>query len=261
MQDPAIDRAADLLRGARRVVVLTGAGISTDSGIPDFRGPEGVWTKDPDAEMLSNYDVWMTRPDVRAKGWASRVDSIVWRAEPNDGHRAITAMDRAGRLDLLVTQNIDRLHHAAGTDPDRIVEIHGNAHESVCMSCGARLPMQITLDRVIAGDPDPACDAGGGVPCRGILKSATISFGQGLVPEDLDRSEVAAQGGDLMLCVGSTLAVFPVAGIVPIAAAAGVPIVIINGEETAMDPLADVIIRGDITAALVSMVAGLSPVG
>ncbi|MCU1483834.1 MAG: npdA, partial [Actinomycetia bacterium] len=201
---------------AERLVVLTGAGISTDSGIPDFRGPNGVWTKNPAAEKASTLQHWVGDPEVRKAGWRARLDSGMFQAEPNGGHHALAELDRRGRLHLLVTQNIDGLHHAAGVDPSRIVEVHGNVREWACLTCGARGPMAEALDRVRAGEDDPPCPA-----CGGIIKSATISFGQSLVPDDIQRAEEGALEADVLLAVGSTLQVYPVAGMVPLAKRAG----------------------------------------
>ncbi|MCU1372873.1 MAG: npdA2 [Actinomycetia bacterium] len=232
------------------LVVLTGAGISTDSGIPDFRGPNGVWTKDPAAEKASTLSHWVSDPEVRRRGWRARLDSGMFQAEPNAGHRALAELDRQGRLHLLVTQNIDGLHHAAGVDPSRIVEVHGNVREWACLTCGARGPMADALERVRNGDDDPACPA-----CGGIIKSATISFGQSLVPEDIQRAEEAALEADLLLAVGSTLQVYPVAGVVPLAKRAGARLVIVNAEPTPFDGIADVVLRepiGEVLPALVN---------
>ena len=246
-----LERAGELLNAAQRVVVLTGAGISTDSGIPDFRGPDGLWTKDPAAEMLSNYENYMADTNLRAAARQSRLSSPTWTAEPNAGHRALLSLERRGVLELLITQNIDGLHHAAGSNPELIVEIHGNVRESVCQRCGDRRPMDETLDRVRAGEPDPSClHRSGGNVCGGVLKSATISFGQSLVAEDLQRADWAARDCDLLLCVGSTLAVYPIASVVPIAVNAGSPVIIINGEPTAMDSVATVVLHSDISATL-----------
>ena len=254
----AIRRAQRLIAGAQRVVVLTGAGISTDSGIPDFRGPEGLWTRDPSAEMMSNFDIWCSDPAVRSAAWKSRLDSPMWSAEPNDGHRAIVELEHGGRLLMLVTQNIDGLHQAAGSDGSRVVEIHGNTQEAVCLRCGHRQAIADVLERVRSGEADPTClELPAGSPCGGILKSATISFGQSLVAEDLSRAEVAAVTCDLMLAVGSTLAVYPAANVVPLAKGAGADVIIVNGEETAMDSLADVVIHADITSTLRSLIADL----
>ena len=259
----AVAEAARLIGASRRVLVLTGAGISTDSGIPDFRGPQGVWTKDPGAEKLSTLQDYVSDPDVRRRAWQARLASPAWQARPNDGHRALVALQRQGRLHLLVTQNIDGLHQRAGNDPGLVVEIHGTAREVVCLTCGHRQPTQRVLDRVRAGDSDPACEepvGPGGRACNGILKSATISFGQRLVPTDLARAEAAARSCDLLLAVGTTLSVHPAAGLVPTAHLAGARIVIVNAERTECDPLADAVVRGSISEVLPAIV-GADPAG
>lgn len=240
---------------AERIVVLTGAGISTDSGIPDFRGPQGLWTKDPDAEKAAQLSVYMSDPEVRKKGWQSRLRWTERQAEPNAGHVALVELQRRGKLHMLVTQNIDGLHLAAGTEPDRLVEIHGTMREVNCMACGERAPMERALDRVRAGEEDPPCRT-----CGGILKSATISFGQNLVPEDLRRAEQAALSADLVLAVGSTLGVYPAAALVPIAKQAGARVVIVNAEPTEMDDIADAVLRGSISEILPEIVRGARPV-
>jgi NAD-dependent deacetylase len=255
--DRELDRARRLLASRTRVVVLTGAGISTDSGIPDFRGPQGVWTKDPAAEKMATLQTYMSDPEVRRRAWRNRLESPTWEARPNAGHRALVALERRGVLDTLVTQNIDGLHQAAGSDPDRVVEIHGTMRQVVCMSCGMRTPMPDVLERVRAGEEDPACTVTvGGARCSGILKSATISFGQNLVPEDLARAERAAQACDLMLAIGSTLSVYPAAGLVPGAQRSGASVVIVNAEPTEYDGIADVVVRGPISSVLPAMVEG-----
>jgi NAD-dependent deacetylase len=247
--------ARALLAEAERVVVLTGAGISTDSGIPDFRGPNGVWTKDPKAEKMATLQNYVAEPEVRKRSWQARLEHQAWTAEPNAGHRALVELERRGKLDTLVTQNIDSLHHAAGSDPGRIVEVHGHLREVVCMSCDDRAPMERALDRVRAGEEDPPCRT-----CGGILKSATISFGQNLVAEDLQRADLAARGCDLLLTVGTKLSVFPVADMVPLAAAGGARVVIVNYEPTAMDRVADVVLRGPIGEVLPRLVRPLGGV-
>jgi NAD-dependent deacetylase len=274
-----VERARSLLEQARRVVVLTGAGISTDSGIADFRGPQGLWTKNPEAERMARLDAYVSDPELRARAWHNRLTSPMWSAEPNDGHRALVDLERSGRLDLLITQNTDGLHQKAGSDPARIVEIHGTSLEVLCLSCGDRQPAEPVHDRVRAGETDPACtatigDVGGGgggdgdggdegegrgVVCGGILKSATISFGQSLVAEDLMRAEEAATQCDLILAVGSTLGVFPAAGVVPIAVRHGAVAIIVNGEPTEMDGLADVVLRDSISECLPALVEDLRP--
>jgi NAD-dependent deacetylase len=244
--DAAIDAARRLVGASSRIVVLTGAGISTDSGIPDFRGPNGLWTRTPDAEKLSSIDHYLADPEIRRRAWLGRLDHPAWTSDPNDGHAAIVRLDDLGRLHLLITQNVDGLHHESGLDPDRIVEIHGSIREVECLSCGFRGPMQETLDRVRSGEADPPCLMCG----DGILKSATISFGQGLVAADLDRAFDAAQRCDLLVAVGTNLSVFPIANVVPLAARAGAPIVIVNGSPTEMDELATVVVRGSISEVL-----------
>jgi len=243
--DTEIEDARTLLERAERVTVLTGAGISTDSGIPDFRGPNGVWTKNPKAERTSNIEYYVADPEVRRLAWQGRINWMEQPRSPNDGHRALVPLEQRGVLVALVTQNIDGLHQAAGSDPDRVVEIHGTIHEVVCLTCGRRSPMDGTLERVRAGEDDPTCLA-----CGGMLKSATISFGQSLVEEDLERAFAAAGSCDVLLAVGSTLGVYPVAAMVPMAKRAGAGIVIVNAERTEMDDLADVVVRGSISDVL-----------
>src|SRR5215472_11310159 len=214
--DDVIRTVRDWLRAAQRVVVLTGAGISTDSGIPDFRGPQGVWTKNPGAEKMATLQHYMADPEVRKRAWKSRIDTFARELAPNAGHRALVELERRGTLHTLITQNVDGLHLAAGSSAEKLVEIHGNVREVVCLDCGERASMERALARVRAGEDDPACRS-----CGGILKSATISFGQNLVPDDLMRAELAARACDLMLAVGTTLAVYPIAGVVPVAKRAG----------------------------------------
>ena len=252
--EAAVEQVRARLRTAQRVVVLTGAGISTDSGIRDFRGPNGLWTKDPEAEKAAHIDNYLADPEVRRRAWRTRMDSPLWHAEPNAGHRAIVDLERSGRLVSRITQNIDGLHLAAGSDPDLVVEVHGTMREAMCMSCDDRMPIQAAFERVRAGEDDPACER-----CGGILKSATISFGQSLVHADLMRADAAARSCDLLLAVGSTLSVFPVADVVPIAVASGADVVIVNGSPTAMDDLADEVIQGSISEVLPALVAGIPP--
>jgi NAD-dependent deacetylase len=243
--DETIERVHGWISASARVVALTGAGISTDSGIPDFRGPQGVWTRNPKAEKLSNIHFYMSDPEVRRLAWQSRLDHPAWHAAPNDGHRALVALEERGKLHALVTQNIDGLHQRAGSAIDRVIEVHGTVHDVMCMSCSWRGPMQATLDRVRAGEEDPACRR-----CGGILKSATISFGQPLVPDVIGRAMRAASEADLILAVGTSLQVYPVAGAVPAAKAGGVRIVIVNAEPTPFDDLADAVLRGSIGEVL-----------
>jgi NAD-dependent deacetylase len=230
---------------AARVVALTGAGISTDSGIPDFRGPQGVWTRNPGAEKMATIQHYVADPEVRRRAWQMRREHPAWRAEPNPGHLALVHLERRGKLDTLITQNVDGLHLKAGTSPHRLVEIHGTMRDVVCLTCGDRGPIETAMARVEAGEEDPACRS-----CGGILKTATISFGQSLVDHDLERARDAALACDLMLAVGSTLSVYPIAGVVPVAKRAGARLVIVNGGPTEMDTMADAVLRGPISAIL-----------
>ena len=249
MSEQLIATVRDWLAAAERVVVLTGAGISTDSGIPDFRGPQGLWTKNPAAEKMATLEHYMADRAVRVRSWRNRLETFARQVDPNAGHRALVALERRGQLHTLITQNVDGLHQLAGSSAEKIVEIHGTVREVVCMNCGARMPMEHALARVEAGEEDPPCRT-----CNGILKSATISFGQSLVPEDLMRAEDAAAACDLMLAVGSTLSVYPVAGVVPVAKRAGARIVIVNAEPTEMDDIADAVLRGSISDILPRLV-------
>ena len=241
---------AGWLRGAGSVVVLTGAGISTESGIPDFRGPQGVWTRDPKAEKLSNLHHYMSDPEVRVASWQARLVHPAWTAEPNAGHLALAELERRGRLDTLVTQNVDGLHQKAGSSAERVIEIHGTVREVVCMACAERAPMERALDRVRAGEADPPCRS-----CGGILKSATISFGQNLVAEDLRRAEKAARNCDVFLALGTTLTVYPVAYLPEFALEAGARLVIANAEPTPFDEQADAVLRGNLGEVLPALVA------
>lgn len=245
MTDADLQPSRTWIRSAGRVLVLTGAGLSTASGIPDFRGPQGLWTKDPDAERLSDIRYYLNDPAIRRKSWRWRLESPVWGATPGPGHLAIARFETTGRLNLLVTQNIDGLHQMAGSSPENVIEIHGTMREVICLSCDYRVPMEEVAERLRAGESDPDCPY-----CGGILKSATVSFGQPLVASDLARAEEAARGCDLLLATGSTLSVFPIAGLVPIAAENGARIVVVNGGPTAMDDLADAVLLGDLNVLL-----------
>jgi len=230
---------------AKRVVVLTGAGISTESGIPDFRGPQGVWTKDPDAEKLSDIRYYVADPAIRRKSWQSRLEHPAWTARPNPGHAAIAELERRGKLHALITQNIDGLHQKAGNSSERVIEVHGTVHGVVCLSCGWKGSMQATLERVRRGEADPPCSR-----CGGILKSDTISFGQALIPEVIDRAMNAAAEADLFISVGTSLQVYPIAGAVPAAKRAGARVVIVNAQPTPFDGIADAVLRAPIGEVL-----------
>jgi len=244
-----VERARQIIAAARRIVALTGAGISTESGIPDFRGPRGVWTLNPKAERLSDIRHYIADPEVRKLSWQSRLEHPAWTAQPNAGHRALVALEERGTLHALITQNIDRLHQRAGSSPDLVIEVHGNVHTAVCLCCGSRRAMQAVLDRVRAGEEDPPCE-----DCGGILKSDTISFGQSLVPRVIERAMRAAAETDCLLAVGTSLQVYPIAAAVPSAKAAGAALIIVNSGRTPFDEIADVRLTspiGEILPALV----------
>lgn len=247
---PTVERVSDsadvtsarlLVDDGRRIVVLTGAGISTDSGIPDFRGPNGVWTKNPAAEKMATLQHYLADPEVRRNAWRVRLTSPAWTAEPNTGHLALVELHRRGCLLAVITQNVDELHQRAGHDPADVIEVHGTMRWTRCWSCDNRRPMAEAIERVNAGDDDPAC-----LVCGGILKSDTISFGQSLVPEVIDRAMQVSESCDVFIAIGTSLQVYPVANTVQRARAAGASVVIVNGTPTKLDHLADVVVVGAI---------------
>jgi len=248
--DRSIEQVRGWLGACDRVVALTGAGISTDSGIPDFRGPQGVWTKNPKAERLSNIRDYMADPEVRKLAWQGRLHHPAWTALPGPGHRALVDLEHRGLLHALVTQNIDGLHQRSGSSADLVIEVHGTVHDVVCMACGWRGPMGPVLQRLREGEEDPPCEE-----CGGILKSATISFGQPLVPQVIARAMRAAEECDLLLAVGTSLQVYPIAGAVPIARSAGARVVIVNAEPTPFDDVADAVLQGQIGEILPTICA------
>ncbi|WP_433603382.1 SIR2 family NAD-dependent protein deacylase [Nocardia sp. CA-135953] len=233
-----------------RIGVLTGAGISTDSGIPDFRGPRGVWTKDPIAELLSTYDAYLADPELRKRSWLARRDNPAWQAQPNAAHAALADLERAGRTITIITQNIDRLHQRAGSSPGRVIEIHGNMFEVVCVGCEYQTSMAATLARVAAGEADPPCPA-----CGGILKSATIMFGQQMDRRTMTKAALTAEASSIFLAIGSSLQVEPAASMCAIAVDSGADLVIVNAEPTPYDSIATEVIREPIGTALPRLVA------
>ena len=242
-----MEKARQIIDSSSQITVLTGAGISTDSGIPDFRGPKGLWTLNPEAEKASNINIYVSDPEVRQKNWQRFLENTESGKtfEPNDGHFAIVRLEDRNKLHTLVTQNIDGLHQASGISEEKIVEVHGTRRKAKCLDCAQEQQMEIIIERVRAGELDPEC-----LSCGGILKSATISFGQALVPDDIVKSEVAATECDLMLAIGSTLEVYPIASVVPLAKSLGAKLIIVNGNPTVLDDLADVVIHGSISEIL-----------
>ncbi|AYF73249.1 NAD-dependent deacetylase [Nocardia yunnanensis] len=228
--------------------VLTGAGISTDSGIPDFRGPRGVWTKDPIAELLSTYQNYVADPDLRVRAWLARRDNPAWQATPNPAHRALVRLAEAGRQVGIITQNIDRLHQRAGSDD--VVEIHGNMFEVVCIDCEFTDSMAATLQRVAAGEPDPACP-----DCGGILKAGVVMFGQQLDTAAIRAAVQIAENAEIFLAVGTSLQVEPAASMCAVAVDAGADLVVVNNEPTPYDEYAAEIVRDPIGEALPRLVS------
>ncbi len=248
----SVDAAIELLRPARRIAVFTGAGVSTDSGIPDFRSPGGIWTRyDPRRLSFRNY---VRDPEVRHEAWRLRRELHNMVVAPNPAHLACARLAEAGLLAGLVTQNIDGLHGDAGVGPELLVEVHGTGRDSKCLSCGDRRPMGEAVARVEAGEPDPPC-----MVCGGIIKAATVSFGQGIPSEVWARAEAVTEACDAFVAVGSSLVVQPAAGLPVRAAQRRVPLVIVNREPTPLDPLADVVCLGEAGEILPALADALVP--
>ena len=234
---------------AEHIAVLTGAGISTASGIPDFRGPQGLWTKNPAAAAMFDIDEYVASRAVRVETWKFRLTAPAWTAEPNPGHRALVDLERQGRLTGLITQNVDGLHQKAGSSPAIVHELHGTVWYVDCLECTRRIPMADVLTRLEAGEEDPACEL-----CGGILKSATVSFGQSLDQRVLDAAVAATEAADVFLAVGTSLQVYPAAGLCDIALAAGKPLVILNAEATPYDEQATTVLHTPIETTLPTLV-------
>jgi NAD-dependent deacetylase len=245
--------AAAWTRDVGRVAVLTGAGISTDSGIPDYRGPNGVWTRDPSAAEVFTYQRFMADPAVRVRFWERYVDHPAWDAKPNDGHRALADLERAGPAVRILTQNIDGLHQKAGSSPRKVLELHGSMREVVCTGCGARTPTAGTRARVAAGETDPAC-----LDCGAVLKLGVVMFGEFLDAATVTKAEAIAQACHLMLAVGSSLQVEPAASLCAVAVDAGANLVIVNRDPTPYDRIAVEVVRSPIGVALPRITAALA---
>jgi NAD-dependent deacetylase len=246
----ACQRAGALLRSARRVVVLTGAGISTESGIPDFRSPGGLWSRYDPSELT--FDRFRARVETRRVYWeiACSAYPVMRDAAPNAAHDAVVAIERAGKLLALVTQNVDGLHQKAGSSDERIIEIHGSALRVTCIECGAEADREAVHARVLAGDATPTCDA-----CEGPLKPATISFGQAMPERETSAAFAAAAACDLMIVIGSSLVVYPAAALPEEAVRSGAPLVIVNREPTGHDRLAEVVVGGSAGESLMRIAA------
>lgn len=235
------------------VAILSGAGISTDSGIPDYRGPQGLWRKDPEAEKLVTYDFYMSDPEIRRRSWRMRRTTATWAAEPNAAHRAVAALERSGTPVRVITQNVDGLHQLAGLPARKVVELHGTAREVTCTQCHARSAMADALARVEAGEADPPCTV-----CGGILKSATVMFGERLDPQVLAEAMAITKASQVFIAVGTTLQVQPAASLAGIAVEHGARLLVVNAEPTPYDELAEEIVREPIGTALPALLERLA---
>jgi len=235
------ETAQTLVDNAQRMVVLSGAGISTGAGIPDFRGPQGVWTKNPAAERVSNLTDYLRDPEVRKVAWQRRDEMCQLAANPTPAHLALAELEATGRLMAIITQNTDGLHLVAGNSPALVLEMHGNIRRWRCEGCGATGPMADQLERLEAGEEDPDCRE-----CGGITRATVILFGENLDMGLLDRAFAAAGECDLMVAIGTSLFVQPVASLVSVALQAGAKVIIVNAEPTPYDNQADAVLRGDI---------------
>jgi NAD-dependent deacetylase len=234
------------------VALLTGAGISTDSGIPDYRGPNGLWRRDPEAEKLVTYEYYMGDPEVRRRSWQMRRKNHTLRAEPNAAHRAVAELERSGVPVRVITQNVDGLHQLAGMPERKVLELHGTARSAVCTGCHTRGSMEDALARVDAGEDDPPC-----LECGGVLKSATVMFGERLDPVVLGEAVAISKACEVFVAVGTSLQVQPAAGLAGVAADHGARLIIVNAEPTPYDDRADEIVRDPIGTALPELLRGL----
>jgi len=246
----SIDRAIEVLATKESILVFTGAGISTESGIPDFRGPDGVWTRVDPADFT--IDRYLSSSETRRRSWLMRSASGVLEAEPNDGHHAISALWETGRMTGCVTQNIDGLHATAGLPREAIVELHGNARTTRCVTCQASLATNDVVARVAAGEPDPHC-----AECGGILKVDVVFFGEGMPEAEMTTAMTMAARCDAVIAIGSTLSVYPASYVPLTAVESKAPLVIINQGETDLDRLASVIIDAPAGTTLNTIVAAL----
>lgn len=245
-----LTRFAELVRAAQRGVAFTGAGISTESGIPDFRGPQGVWN----TETPVYYQEFMADRDARVRAWerGARMFRRCADARPNDGHLVIAELERRGHITTVITQNIDGIHHDAGSSS--VIELHGTNRRSACQHCGKDWPTSAIVERVERGDASPECDA-----CGGPIKTSTVSFGQGMPENEMRLAMEAALHADLFVSIGSSLVVEPAASFPRFAKQAGATLVIVNSQATPLDDVADLVIRmpiGDTMRALLQQLPG-----
>ncbi|MFT8356835.1 MAG: Sir2 family NAD-dependent protein deacetylase [Bifidobacterium aquikefiri] len=242
---------------AKKIAVLTGAGISTSAGIPDFRGPHGVWTKHPEQMNVYDIDSFLSDKESREYSWRWQKESPVWGAQPGIAHKALAKLEQAGLLTLLATQNFDALHEKAGNSDDVIVNLHGSIGTSHCMKCGAEYDTADIMNN-LDNEPDPHCHRKlpykGNMPCNGIIKTDVVYFGQALPDGAMEKSMRMASSADEFWAIGSTLEVYPAASLVPVAAQAGVPVTIMNMGHTQYDSIASRLIHDPIQNALPKLV-------
>lgn len=243
--DDLISKAAAMIREAQKILVFTGAGLSTESGIPDFRSPGGVWDKYDPSDFY--FQKIISDENAREKYWKMSTEfyDTMKDAVPNPAHLAVKTLEDRGKLLAVVTQNIDHLHHKAGNSPEKIIEIHGTAFSVSCLSCGKKYDRDAIEDRLKNGVKAPYCD-----DCSGILKPDTISFGQAMPRDEMARAVTHARECDLCIVLGSSLVVYPAASIPEQAFHRGAKLIIINRDETPLDPSADLIIHDSVSRVL-----------
>ena len=251
MDTPEIVQLRSLLTSSERIVAFTGAGISTDSGIPDFRSPGGFWENNRPID----FSEFLQSEDARREAWRRKTAFAEAYAgvEPNEGHRALHRLHEQGRLHALITQNIDGLHQASGVPDDRVIELHGNGTYAKCLQCAKRFELEPLLRAFSEDDTPPRCDS-----CGGIVKSATISFGQAMPEDEMARAEAACAACDLCLVLGTSLVVYPAAGFPRFAKMQGARLAIVNRDPTEQDQLADVVVHEDISQVLKAAVPDVS---
>lgn len=255
-----LNALAHLITDTRPVVALTGAGVSTDSGVPDYRGPNGLWTKNPELVRTATLAVYLADETVRRSVWQRRATSSLGQfrdLEPNECHRVIARLQSEGFISSIVTQNVDQLHQKAGSPDGTVIELHGNVSFYRCASCEMTYPAVVVIDRVRSGDPDPRCEATSIVsdplPCGGILKSGTVSFGERLDPSVVSQAEEAVRSAGAIIVLGSSLTVFPAARLVPKAVDAGARLAIVNLGATRYDALAEVRVDAALGSVLTEL--------
>jgi NAD-dependent deacetylase len=241
------DDLRKLIERSKRAVVFTGAGISTESGIPDFRSPGGIWSKN----RVIYFDEFVRSREARVEAWTRLLDgrTTIKNATPNAGHRAVSRLVETGKVSHVITQNIDGLHQASGVPAGRVIEVHGNATYAKCLSCGERHEFDDIEPAFRATKEPPSCKA-----CGGVVKSATISFGQAMPEEEMERAAEAVLACDLLLAIGSSLVVYPAAGLPIAAKRGGAKLVILNRDPTDLDPMADLVINAEIGPTLAKVV-------